>query len=197
MGICMVARALSDEKIQALMANPPLVWRVVSPEDVDFYLKETGQTKPPGFFERILGVKRQWPPKVPSFEFTGSELVEVDLDKSWDGINFCIKKIARSAGYPNLFADGKAVGKVEVGYGPAMCFMAHDVVKIEEFYSSITKAELLAQYVPAEMKGVYLDGLWQRGGNDGREYLTENFATLKAFLSSVKANHLGILIQYT
>lgn len=78
-----------------------------------------------------------------------------------------------------------------------MYFMAHDVVKIKEFYSSITEEELLAQYVPAEMKGVYLDGLWQRGGDDGREYLTENFATLKAFLSSVKENHLGILIQYT
>ncbi len=115
------------------MGDPPLVWRVVSPEDVDFYFKETGQTKPPGFFERILGVKRQWPLKVPSFEFTGNELVEVDLDKSRDGINFCIKRIARSAGCPNLFADGKEAGKVEVGYGPAMCFMTHDVVKIEEF----------------------------------------------------------------
>ncbi|GEM_PF-7012223 len=86
---------------------------------------------------------------------------------------------------------------MEVGYGPAMSFMAHDVVKIEELYSSITEAELLGQYLPAEMKGVYLNGLWQRGGDDCQGYLSENFATLKAFLSNVKENHLGILIQYT
>jgi hypothetical protein len=82
MGICMVAMTLSDEKIQSVMADPPLVWRVVSPEDVDFYLKASGQSKPPGFFARILGTKREWPPKVPEFEFAEGELQEVDLDKS-------------------------------------------------------------------------------------------------------------------
>jgi hypothetical protein len=193
----MVARALSDEKIQTIMADPPLVWRVVSPEDADFYLKETGQSKPPGFFERIFGATRKWPPEVPDFDFTDNELKEVDLDKSWDGINFCIKKITRSSGYPNLFVDGKEVGKVEVGYGPAMCYVADEVVRIAELYASITEVELLAQYVPSEMKGVYLDSLWQRGGDDCQEYLTENFATLKAFLRHAKENHLGIIIQYT
>jgi hypothetical protein len=197
MGICMVARTLSDEKIQTIMTDPPLVWRVVSPEDVDFYLMESGQSKPPGLFARILGTKREWPPKVLEFEFAEGELQEVDLDKSWDGINFCIKKIARSSGYPNLFADGKAVGKVEVGYGPALCFESNDVAKIAELYASISEAELLAQYVPAEMKGVYLDGLWQRDGDESRSYLTENFAFLKTFLDLAKKNRLGIVIQYT
>ena len=36
MGICMVAQTLSDEKIATILANLPLVWRIVSPEDVDF-----------------------------------------------------------------------------------------------------------------------------------------------------------------
>jgi len=197
MGICMVAMTLCDEKIQTIMADPPLVWRVVSPENVDFYLKASGQSKPPGLFARILGTKREWPPKVPEFEFAEGELQEVDLDKSWDGINFCIKKIARSSGYPNLFADGNAVGRVEVGYGPALCFESKDVAKIAELYASISAAELLAQYVPSEMKRVYLNGLWQRGGDDSRDYLTEKFEFLKTFLGLAKENRLGIIIQYT
>jgi len=51
--------------------------------------------------------------------------------------------------------------------------------------------------VPSEMKRVYLNGLWQRGGDESRDYLTENLAFLKTFLGLAKEKSLGIIIQYT
>jgi hypothetical protein len=47
------------------------------------------------------------------------------------------------------------------------------------------------------MKRVYLNGLWQQGSDESRDYLTENFAFLKTFLGLAKENRLGLIIQYT
>lgn len=197
MGICLSAQTLSDEKIERIITDPPLIWRVVAPENVDLYLKETGQSKPPGFLAKLFGSKREWPPIVPQFEFASGERHEVDLDKSWDGIDFCVSAIERSAAYPNLFKDGQEVGNVEIGYGPAMCFTSDQVARLANLYQSIAEEELLSKFEPAKMKGVYLDGLWQRGDDDSRDYLTENFAALKAFLAFSAEKRLGIVIQYT
>ena len=197
MGICMVALTLNDDKIEKIMADPPLVWRIVSPEDTEFYLQEIGQSKPAGFLSKLFGGNRQWPPAIPSFAFAENESNEIDMDKSWDGVNFCIKKLIHPSQCRNLFEDGRPIGKVEIGYGPAMCFTSEEVSKIAKAYGAISEENLLAQFSPAEMKGVYLDGLWQRGGDDAREYLSENFAALKIFLNLAEKNRLGIVIQYT
>ena len=197
MGICMVAQTLSDDKIEKIMADPPLVWRIVSPEDTEFYLQEIGQSKPPGFLSKLFGGNRQWPPAIPNFAFAENESNEVDMDKSWDGVNFCLKKLVHPNQCRNLFEDGRPVGKVEIGYGPAMCFASEEVSRIAKAYGVISEEQLLAQFSPADMKGVYLDGLWQRGDDDAREYLSENFAGLKVFLNLAEKNRLGVVIQYT
>ena len=119
------------------------------------------------------------------------------MDKSWDGVNFCLKNIVRPDVCPNLFEDGRPVGKVEIGYGSAMCFTSDTVAKIAQAYGAISDADLLAQYVLAQMKDVYPESLWQREDDDGREYLTENFMALKKFLNLAETHQLGILIQYT
>lgn len=197
MGICLVAQTLSDAKIAAIMADPPLVWRLVSPDDNEFYLEETGQTSPPGFLSKLFGKPREWPPKIPDFVYAENEFHELDMDKAWDGVNFCLKRLIQAGECPNFFADGRPVGKVEVGYGPAMCFSSDEISKIAGKYAAISESDLLAQYVPAQMKEVYPDALWSRGDDDSRQYLTENFAALKTFLELAAKYRLAVLIQYT
>lgn len=196
MGICMTARTLSDQKIEAIMADPPLVWRIVAPDNPQLYLEEAGQGEPPGWFERLLGAKRAWPPAIPSFDFAEGETLEVDVDKSWDGINFCLQRIIETEECPNLFEDGEVVGDVEIGYGPAMCFNGAQVARLAACYAAVTADQLLAQYAPADMEGVYPSGLWD-GADDSRDYLVDNFLELQAFLARAREHGLGILIQYT
>jgi hypothetical protein len=193
----MVASTLSDQTIQAVLDNPPLVWRVIAPGEDRLYLQETGQSKPPGLIARLLGRHRDWPPDAPSFEFTQHERHEVDIDKSWDGINFCVKKLLNQTDYPNFFEGGKPVGKVEVGYGPARCFPSREVGLIADGYGSISEADLLAQFEPAAMKKVYPRGLWTKADDTVREYLAENFVTLKRFLDFAKEHRLGVIVHCT
>ncbi len=196
MGICMTARTLSDDKIAAIMRDPPLVWRIVAPDNAELYLEEAGLNEPPGWLARLLGGPRK-PPAVPNFEFAENETHEVDLDKSWDGINFCLDDLIARGDCPNLFEDGEPVGEVEIGYGTAMCFTSGEVATIADHYGAVSEDELLAAYEPADMEGVYPSALWVRGDADCRSYLTENFAALKAFLAEAKASGMGVLIQFT
>jgi len=197
MGICMTVRALSDDKIRAILEEPPLVWRIVAPENPELYLEESGQAGRPGFLARLLGAQRKRPPRVPDFVFSEAEAHEVDLDKSWDGLNFCIGRLVGRGDCPNLFEDGAEVGDVEIGYGAAMCFGSAEVARIAERYAAISEADLLAEYAPAEMEGVYPGALWVRGDEECRAYLADSFAALKEFLLNVKREGVGILIQFT
>ncbi len=197
MGICFTARGLSDEKIRAILADPPLVWRVIAPEEEEWYLEARGHSGKHGLLSRLLGGKRESPATVPSFEFSDAEYEEVDIDKSWDGINFCLKKLIKPGECPNLFEDGRPVGDVDVGYGPAMCFESQEVARIADRLAAISESDLLAQFAPSEMKRVYLADLWHRDDDDCRAYLTDNYIALKEFIIQARDNRVGILIQYT
>ncbi|MES2535969.1 MAG: DUF1877 family protein [Pseudomonadota bacterium] len=197
MGICMYAQTLSDDKIDIIMADPPQVWLIIEPDDTARYLREIGQAKPPGIFSRLLGNKKEWPPRIPAFSFSENERHELDLDKSWDGVNFCLKQLIPAGACKNFFEDGKPVGKVEVGYGPAMCLSSGEVTAIAAKYGALSGAELLAQFIPSRMKDVYPEALWAKDNDDCRDYLTENFQDLKVFLENAAAHKLGVIVQYT
>lgn len=195
MGICMQAVSLGDEKISRLMAEPPLVWRIVEPEDLEPYLRAIGRSSSTGFFARLFGGKAQ-PAPVPRFAFGPGETRDVYLDKSWDGLNFCLKQLLPSRGCKNLFEDGTPVGDVEIGYGPALSLTSKEVADIAACYRGLSGKDLLAKYAPSQMRDVYLGDFWSRGDESCESYLVENFDALNAFVQQAAANRLGMLVLY-
>jgi hypothetical protein len=197
MGICLAASTLSDEKIRTLLADPPRVWRVIEPESEELYLDAIGRAKPPGWLARLLGDRRPWPPEVPSFTFEPGERLELDMDKAWDGVNFCLKKLVDADACPNFFEDGTPVGKVEVGYGPAGCFDSVATARIARAYGAVSRDALMAQFAPEEMRDVYLSGLWEQDNDDARGYLEDNFLELQEFLRQAEGHKMGVLVYFT
>lgn len=197
MGICTVAFTASDEKILRVRQEPALIWRLFEPDSVELYLEEIGVGKKPNLLARLFGAKEKpIPDPIPSFTFEPGERNEVDLDKSWDGINFCLKRLLGDKGL-NLFEDGEPFGKVEVGYGPAMGFGSEEVKRIADRYGEISAEQLVGAFRPADMRGVYPKGLWEQDDEDTREYLVENFIDLKAFLNEAASNSRGLVVVYT
>lgn len=200
MGVCMSAMTVSDDKIGQLLADPPLVWRVVEAENPHFYLRELGYDKRAGWlarlFSRLLGRRSEAPP-VPHFRFSAGELRDVYLDKSWDGVNFCLRKLIVPGSCKNLFEDGAPVGDVEVYCGPVSVLTSDEVAAIAACYRPLTGADLLAQYRPEEMEDLYPRGLWNHASDDVTSYIVDNFAELKAFVEQAAQDRLGILVQYT
>jgi len=194
MGVCFVSYAVSDANIAELLADPPLVWRVVESEDETSYLRELSRGARTSLLGRIFG-KAKPAPKIRNLNFTQYELRLVDLDKSWDGLNACLKVCA--SGSPNFFEGAGQIGEVEVGYGPALFQRSEAMNRIAEAYASVTEDQLLATYRSVDLKGVYPSGLWKRRDSDAESYLTENFADLQAFVSYTREHKLGAVLQFT
>lgn len=197
MGVCFTAFTVKDEKIDRVLKEPPLILRLYDPESVAQYLAEIGANKKPGLFAKLFGAKEVKPPDpLPSFKFDDGEKSEIDLDKSWDGINYCLKKRV-NFDFPNIFEDGVPVGRVEVGYGPAMCFKSDQVSKMASGLEYVPDQELLATYTPSDMTGVYPSGLWREESAEVRRYLIDNYNLLRNFVIHAAENHLGIVVIFT
>ena len=126
MGMVVSLSAVRDETIERLLADPPLVWQVVAPDDPEAYeraRREADNRTKPGLFSRLFGARTQSnAPSTPpaAVELTDGEGELGDLDKSWHGIHYLFTGKADESGTPLEFlvAGGASVGDEDVGYGP-------------------------------------------------------------------------------
>ena len=131
---------------------------------------------------------------MPSVDGATENRLECDIDKSWDGINFCMKAIGGAA--PNLFEDGTSVGRIELGYGPGIAFRAQELAAIAADYAKVDRARLLEAYAPEKMTRVYPKGMWSDDRDDNVEYLTACFDDLREFLQKAATRSLGAIVVY-
>ena len=193
MGVCFLAYAVADHHIERLLADPPLVWRLLEPDDEAAYLREIGFDARPSLWARLTGKAAAAPPPVPSLNFAEQEMRMLDLDKSWDGINTCLKALAPGA--PNFFEDGEPIGAIEVGYGPALCLLSAAMARIAAAYATVDTAALIEVSQRVDMADAYLSALWRRQDAESQAYLSENFAELQDFFQHTARHGLGAVIQ--
>jgi hypothetical protein len=194
MGVCLVAYAISDQNLDAILADPPLVWRVVSQDDDSSYLKALGAGARPSFWGRLFG-RMPTPMEPKTLSLDEPQRYVVDLDKSWDGLNRVLAALAPSA--PNFFDAAEFPGGIEVGYGVALYQRSPVVSQVAAAWASISQDDLRQALHSIDFRGAYLDGVWLRRDDEALEYLTENFAFLKAFVAHAQRHGLGALIQMT
>ncbi len=177
-----------------ILADPPLVWRVLDTESDVSYLKQLAADSRPSILQRLLSARRATPqPK--SLIFTDEELRELDVDKAWDGLRLCIKQCAPEA--PDFFnGDGK-IGSFEIGYGPALFAKNETISEFSSALEGIDEADLLDKLKSADFDGVYLSGVWKRQDEEARSYLLENFRELHAFTKHCVAHQHAAILQFT
>lgn len=196
MGVCFESSTLPDAVIERLVAEPPLVWRLLAPDEPEAWLDEIGAGRRPGFIARLLGAtETPVPDTVPNVEVPADARFSVDLDKAWDGINHCVKQLAPDAPV-NLFEGGQAIGRIEVGYGPAIAFTSRDVAQLHATYAAIAPDDVLRVRRETDMRRVYPRGLWDDDRDDADEYLLDSFRELQTFLATAAGRGLGVLNVY-
>lgn len=194
MGVCFVAYAVSDANITEVLADPSLVWRVIESEDESSYLRELSKGAQSSMLAKLFGKTRP-APEIRTLHFTEFELRFVDLDKSWDGLNACLKVCAPQA--PNFFEGSGEVGKIEVGYGRALYHRSDVMTRVAQAYAGLTSEHLLASFRSLDLTGSYPRGMWRQHDPHIESYLTENLAELQAFVGYTKEHALGAIIQFT
>ncbi len=201
MGMCMCFALLSDASIARVLADPPLIWQVIAPDDPGMYQQARKDAKPRSLLSRLLDRSASSSDAAAPIALTGSEGEAPDLDKAWHGIHFLLTGTADDGEPPLNFlvAGGHAVGDIDVGYGPARVYTVAETRQIAASLAAVSDAEARSRYSADRMKhqAVYPD-IWGRidaGQDEGLEYLMENLQTLRRVLQTATEANLGLVVH--
>ncbi|NMD36770.1 MAG: YfbM family protein [Planctomycetes bacterium] len=199
MGMYLELYTLSDENIRRVSADPPLIWKVVAPDDPEAY--ENARTKKPtGFLARLFGRQSVTTPQREELALRDGEVVDTELGKAWHGIHYLLTQTECEGEEPLNFlvSGGTPIGDVDVGYGPARAFTAAEVSAIREALRPIDDAFLRGRFNPSEMMrlGIYPE-IWDRDPavDDTLGWCLECFSSLKAFIETANERNMGLVIR--
>lgn len=202
MGMVAAFASVSDANIQRMLADPPLVWLVLAPDDPEAY--ERARTRAadrsrPGLISRLFGAKAP-PPASPQVLTLGDGEGDAgDIDKSWHGIHFLLTGKADDGNPPLdfLLAGGTEIGDEDVGYGPARAFTSTETKEISAALAALSDDELARRYAPdAMMKAEIYPEIWDRTPpkDDPLGYLMEYVKVVREMLATVTARGHGLLV---
>jgi hypothetical protein len=206
MGMGLSLGSVSDATIQRLLADPPLIWQVVAPDDSEMYdraRREADARSRPGFLARLFGARPADDPTsatpAPPLALSAGEGVFSDLGKAWHGIHFLVTGTADDGEPPLNFlvAGGTYVGHEDVGYGPARVFSAAESREIAAKLGGIDDDELRRRFAPEAMMAAKIyPEIWDRDPEDDDTlgYLMENVGTLREALATVTGNGHGLMV---
>ena len=196
MGLCLTLCSIDEDNLLKVLIDPPLVWRVIAPEDPEAF--ERARLRP-GLLGKIFGGR---PAPAPELVLGAHEGQTVDLDKAWHGIHYLLTGTADGGDGPASFllAGGESIGDIEVGYGPARALTAAQVQAFHQALSSITPEDLRSRFDPAEMQAlkIYPD-IWDRDPteDDTLGYCLDHFAVLRTFVAATAAKGQALVIVLT
>ncbi|MCI0460985.1 MAG: YfbM family protein [Gemmataceae bacterium] len=197
MGMYLELVSVSDATIARLHDDPPLVWRIIAPDD-----PRALAPSPPGLFARLFGRKKAetTPDLGPTLELSEGEGEVGDLDKAWHGIHYLLTGTAWE-GHPPLnflVAGGREVGADEVGIGPPRTFSSGETRVITDALARIADEELRGRFLPADMMRLEIyPEIWDRDSaeDDTLGYLMEYVANLRGALATVVSRGHGLLLS--
>ena len=186
MGMYLSICTLSDDNIRKVLADPPLVLKVIAPDDSELYEDARNE----------LGAQ------IPALELAlaKGEVVDSQLDKAWHGIHYLLTQSVWEGEEPLnfLLAGGSQVGELDVGYGPARAFSSQQVEAIALALHSIDDAFLRSRFNPDEMMRLEIyPAIWDRdpAEDDAFGYCATYFADLKSFVQRAAERKIGLLIH--
>src|SRR5919108_645463 len=115
MSMVLVLRTLSDSNIEKVLVDPPLIWKIVAPDDPEAY--ETARSERPGLLSRLFGRRSPLTLAPNDVGFNIDEGGDVDLDKAWHAIHYMLTQSAWDGNEPLNFlvGGGAPVGDIDVG----------------------------------------------------------------------------------
>ena len=205
MGMRLSYVCIRNETIERVLADPPLIWRVLSPDDPDIYQEErrSALSPKPGFLRSLFRAGRTEPltnePEPEDLKLMDDEGLHTDLDKAWHGIHFLLVGSAWRGSAPlgYLLTGGTDVGDIDVGYGPARVLRPEQVSEFSGALSRITVEDFRSRFDPKRMMDADIyPNIWDRdpADDDTLGYLVEYFEMLKGDMHRFAEHGLGVVV---
>jgi hypothetical protein len=205
MGMVLTLGSLSEATMRRLLADPPLVWQVLAPDDPEPYeraRKEERARSAPGFFARLFGARAPEEPAAPPppLVLTEGEGEIGDLDKSWHGIHYLLTGSSDGTGVPLdfLVAGGADVGDDDVGYGPMRVFTPAETRQIAAALAAVSDDELRSRFDGhAMMRANIYPEIWDRdpADDDTLGYLMAYVTTMREAITATVARGHGLSVH--
>jgi hypothetical protein len=198
MSMCLSLVALSDANIQRVLRYPPLVWKVVAPDNPEEYEAARAEHDKPTLIAKLFGRARP-PANVSDLEMSSLEGDSTDLEKAWHGIHYFLTGTAWEGEHPRNFlvSGGTAVGKIDVGYGPARTLTAAQTREARDALKALSDDDLRARFNPEDMlaRKIYPE-IWdaEPDEDDTLGYLMDYVHTLRGFLDEAVNAGLGMVV---
>lgn len=192
--------ALADRNLQRLLDDPPLVYRVIAPEDEELYRRVRNDFNQKGFRSRLLARKEEGADDPYSrLHYSEGEGASANLGRAWHGIHYLFTKTAWKGKPPLdfLLNGGDRVGSLDLGFGPARVFHPRDAKNIHEALARIYEDELSEKFNARDMlKHDIYPQIWENkdGDEEPLAYLLKYLAVLRGFMEKTAAGDLGFLI---
>ena len=199
MSMCLGMVTLDDANIARVLADPPLIWQVISPDDPAPYEEARRAARAPSLLGRLLGRKPAPDAPVDDLDLADDERVDAELDKAWHGIHYLLTGTAWEGAPPLnlLVSGGLEVGRIDVGYGPARVLVSSMVKEVHEALEGVSDETLRSRFLPDEMMKLKIyPEIWDRDPEDDDTlgYLMDNVATLRGFLKEAVEHERGIVV---
>jgi hypothetical protein len=192
MGMVLVLKKASATDLKKLHERPQRVLRFLMPDE------EFPVEKPAGFFAGLiasLAGKAAGSTQDITFEQIDAE--EADMDKAWQGIYFLLTGDPLQGKGPGTYLmNGRPIGEVEVGYGPAWSLTPDQVRELSEHLNALSNETLLARFNGQRMDelNIYPE-IWSRDPEDElKEYLADGIDSLRAYCHDSARASLGLVI---
>ena len=198
MGIYLAIYSVSDATIERLLADPPLAWRVMDPEQPEREAKARADRQPrPGLFARLMGAKAEPPPAPAPFELAPGEgdLGNAgDFEKSWHGLHYFLTGTSDEGEPPlNFLMGGGRELELEDGETPLLTHSSADTRRIADALTRLSDEEVRRRVNLDEMIRLEIYPGWDDA--EDMEYLFGELRRLRATVSGVASRGLGLLVS--
>ena len=184
MSMIMGLVTLGDANIARVLKDPPLVWRVIAPDEPDMYEDVRAEHPAP----------RGASPE--EFELSNGEGVAVDLDKAWHGVHYLLTgtEVGEDPPLNFIYGGGADVGDLDVGYGPARVLTSSETRAAFAALSALSDEELEGRFDAQDMldKRIYPTS-WE-DDPESLGYLMENVRALRGLLKQATDARVGLVL---
>jgi hypothetical protein len=195
MGMVLVLKKASATDLKKLHERPQRVLRFLMPDEA-FPVE-----KPAGFFAGLIAsLTGKAADSADDITFDQIDAEEADMDKAWQGIYFLLTGDPLQGKGPGTYLmNGRPIGDVEVGYGPAWSLTPDQVLDLSGHLDALSNETLLARFNGRRMDelNIYPE-IWSRDPEDeSKEYLADGIDTLRAYCHDSARDGLGLVVYIT
>ena len=190
MGMVLGLRRATDSQLNTLLRHPRLI------EEFLFDEPRAAAVVRTGLMDKLIstfGFQR----RTPVIECSREEGDEIDLDKSWHGMQFVLAGSGYATGGPLSFLveEWPQIGDIDVGYGPAKAINAAAVSRFYDALVEVDAATLRAGYDPEVMveEEIYLAEFFAENPEEGIKYIEYWLAQLRDFIKGCVARNMGVV----